>query len=258
MVANKRTSSGSASAAKAKASAPAARPAAPQAQPLGNTTKPADTARKRVFVVDDHPVVRRGLVQMIDNEADLAVCGQGEDAYAAIRAIRDAKPDLALVDISLKDADGIELVKELKSQGLDVPVLVLSMHDETLYAERALRAGARGYIMKQEAPETLIGAIRKVLSGEIYVSPKMGGTLLQRMVGGRNSEAVSPMERLTDRELEVFRMIGAGQTVKEIADKLCLSAKTVEAHREHIKEKLNLRTSAELLRFAIRNTPDEN
>ena len=186
------------------------------------------------------------------------MCGQGEDAYAAIRAIREAKPDVALVDISLKDADGIELVKELKSQGVETLVLVLSMHDEMLYAERALKAGARGYIMKREAPETLLGAIRRVLAGEVYVSPKMGGTLLQRMVGGRAAEAVSPMERLTDRELEVFRMIGAGQTVKEIADKLCVSAKTVEAHREHIKEKLNLKTSAELLRFAIRNTPDEN
>jgi DNA-binding NarL/FixJ family response regulator len=195
---------------------------------------------------------------MIDNEPDLVVCGQGEDAYAAIRAIREARPDIALVDVSLNGGDGIELVKELKSQGLDIPALVLSMHDEMLYAERALRAGARGYIMKQAAPETLLGAIRQVLAGDVYVSPKMGGTLLRRMVGGRSAGAVSPMERLTDRELEVFRMIGSGQTVREIADKLCLSAKTVEAHREHIKEKLNLKTSAELLRFAIRNTPDEN
>ena len=235
--------------AKAPAIAPAPAPAAPA---------PPASARKRVFVVDDHPVVRQGLVQMIDNEPDLVVCGQGEDAYAAIRAIRDARPDLALVDVSLNGGDGIELVKELKSQGLDVPALVLSMHDEMLYAERALRAGARGYIMKQAAPETLLGAIRQVLAGEIYVSPTMGGTLLQRMVGGRGAEAATPMERLTDRELEIFRMLGAGQTVKEIADKLCLSAKTVEAHREHIKEKLNFKTSAQLLRFAIRNTPDEN
>jgi DNA-binding NarL/FixJ family response regulator len=237
--------------------APATPPAAPQpAAPDGGSTAAAD--RMRVFVVDDHPIVRQGLVQMINNEPDLVVCGQGDDTFGALRAIRDVRPDLALVDVSLKDGDGIELVKELKSQGLEVPVLMLSMHDETLYAERALRAGARGYIMKQAAPETLLDAIRKVLAGEVYVSQRMGGTLLQRMVGGRTGEAVSPMDRLTDRELEVFRMIGAGQTVKEIADKLCLSAKTVEAHREHIKEKLNLKTSAELLRFAIRNTPDEN
>ena len=254
--ASKRPSRPSPPAAPAKPPAPG-----PAARPVAGPSAPASPGpfpRKRVFIVDDHPVVRRGLVQMIDNEPDLAVCGQGEDAYASIRAIRDARPDVALVDVSLNGGDGIELVKELKSQGLDVPVLVLSMHDEMLYAERALRAGARGYIMKQAAPETLLGAIRQVLAGEVYVSPRMGGTLLQRMVGGRAGEAVSPMERLTDRELEVFRMIGAGQTVKEIAGKLCLSAKTVEAHREHIKEKLNLRTSAELLRFAIRNTPDEN
>ena len=237
---------------------PDAGPAVVQAQPWTKANTPIQPARKRVFVVDDHPVVRRGLVQTINNEQDLIVCGQGEDTYAAARAIREAKPDVAVVDISLKDGDGIELVKELKRQGLGTPVLILSMHDEMLYAERALRAGARGYIMKQEAPETLIAAIRKVLGGETYVSRSVGGRLLRRVAGGRTSEAVSPMERLTDRELEVFRMIGAGQTVKEIADKLCLSAKTVEAHREHIKEKLDLRTSAELLRFAVRNSPEEN
>jgi DNA-binding NarL/FixJ family response regulator len=211
-----------------------------------------------VYVVDDHPIVRQGLVQLVGNEPDLEVAGQSEDAYAALRAMRAAKPDVALVDISLKDADGLELLKELKAQGAEFPVLILSMHDEALYAERALRAGAKGYVMKQEAPEVLLGAIRQVLSGEIYVSPRMGATLLQRMVGSKGATAASPMERLTDRELEVFRLIGAGQTVKQIADKLCLSGKTVEAHREHIKEKLNLKTSAELLRFAIRNTPDAN
>ena len=233
--------------------APAKPPAAAPAAPMPY----APPTRKRVFIVDDDPVVRQGLKQMIDNEPDLVVCGQGEDAYAAIRAIREARPDITLVDVSLNGGDGIELVKELKSQGLDVPVLVLSMHDEMLYAERALRAGARGYIMKAAAPETLLGAIRQVLAGEVYVSPKMGGTLLKRMVGGRTAEAVTPMERLTDRELEVFRMIGAGQTVKQIADKLCLSAKTVEAHREHIKQKLKFKSSSELLRYAIQYTLQE-
>ena len=211
-----------------------------------------------MFLVDDHPIVRQGLAQLIDSEPDLAVIGQGEDAYASLKAMREARPDLALVDISLKDADGLELLKELKAQGAEFPVLILSMHDESLYAERALRAGARGYVMKQEPPDVLLGAIRRVLAGEIYVSPKMGATLLRRMVGSREVTATSPMERLTDRELEVFRLIGAGQSVREIADKLCLSVKTVEAHREHIKEKLSLKTSAELLRFAIRNTPDSN
>jgi DNA-binding NarL/FixJ family response regulator len=213
--------------------------------------------KRKLFLVDDHPIVRQGLAQLIDSEADLTVIGQGEDAYQSLRAIRDAKPDMVIVDVSLKDSDGIELVKELKSQLPELPVLVLSMHDETLYAERALRAGAGGYVMKQEAPQTLLSAIRTVLSGQVFVSNKMGATLLQRMVGNKKRSGGLPMDRLTDRELEVFRMIGAGNSVKEIADKLFLSVKTVEAHREHIKEKLNFKSSADLLRFAIRNSPDE-
>jgi DNA-binding NarL/FixJ family response regulator len=216
--------------------------------------------KKRVFIIDDHPIVRQGLVQLLESEPDLVIVGQGEDAYVTLPEMRAAKPDLVLLDISLKNTDGLELMKELKSQGADFPVLILSMHDETLYAERALRSGAHGYIMKQEPPAVLLSAIRKVLSGDIYISPNMGATLLQRMVGGKPSSALatSPMERLTDRELEVFRMIGAGDTIKEIAERLCLSPKTVEAHREHIKEKLNLKTSAQLLRFAIRETPESN
>jgi DNA-binding NarL/FixJ family response regulator len=214
------------------------------------------SSKKRVFLVDDHPIVRQGLAQLLSSEPDFEVCGQGEDVYQSLRAIRDAKPDLCLVDVSLKDGDGIELLKELQAQLPELPVVMLSMHDESLYAERALRAGARGYFMKQEAPPIMLAAIRKVLSGQVHVSDKMGATLLQRMVGGKKSEGKMPMDRLTDRELEIFRFIGDGKTVKEIADKLCLSPKTVEAHREHIKEKLNLKTSAELLRFAIRNSPD--
>ena len=219
---------------------------------------PIDSIKRRIFVVDDHPIVRQGLAQLINNEADLIVCGQGEDAYQALRAIKEARPDLALVDVSLKDSDGIELLKELRAAVPDLPVLILSMHDESLYAERALRAGARGYIMKQEAPQTLLSAIRKVLEGEVYVSDNMGATLLHRLVGGKQSSHELPMDRLTDRELEIFRMIGAGHSVKKIAEKLFVSAKTVEAHREHIKEKLGLKSSAELLRFAIRNAPTGN
>lgn len=156
---------------------------------------------------------------------------------------------------SVSDYAIFMLDPQLRAVAPDLPVLILSMHDESLYAERALRAGARGYIMKQEAPQTLLSAIRKVLTGEVYVSEKMGATLLQRIVGGKKSGADLPMDRLTDRELEVFSMIGTGQSMKEIADKLCLSVKTVEAHREHIKQKLNLKSSAELIRFAIRNAP---
>jgi DNA-binding NarL/FixJ family response regulator len=216
-----------------------------------------DADKRRVFLVDDHGIVRRGLTELINGEPDLVVCGQGEDAYGSLRAIRDAKPDLCVVDVSLKDSDGIELLKELRAQTPDLPVLVLSMHDESLYGERALRAGARGYIMKQEAPEHILAAVRTVLAGRIYVSEKMQAMLLDRLVcGGRSAGARLPMDRLTDRELEVFRMIGAGESVKEIADKLFLSQKTVQAHREHIKEKLNFRSSAELLRFAVQNSPD--
>lgn len=193
---------------------------------------------------------------MINNEDDLTVVGQGEDASGSIRSIRDAKPDLVMVDVSLKDSDGIDLVKELKAQNPSLPILVLSMHDESLYAERALRAGANGYVMKQEPPQTLLAAIRVVLAGEVYISGKMGATLLQRIVGGKKRSEGLPMDRLTDREFEVFRLIGAGKSVKEIADTLFLSPKTIEAHREHIKEKLNFKSSAELLRFAIRNSPD--
>jgi DNA-binding NarL/FixJ family response regulator len=211
--------------------------------------------KRRLFIVDDHPIVRQGLMQLINSEADLTVCGQGEEAYQSLRAIREARPDLVLVDISLKDSDGIELLKELKAQVPELPVLVLSMHDEKLYAERALRAGALGYIMKQEVSDRLLTAVRTVLSGKVYVSESMSAMLVQKMVGGKATAEKLPMDRLTDRELEVYRMIGEGLSIKEIAEKLFLSAKTVEAHREHIKDKLNLKSSAELLRFAVKNAP---
>jgi len=215
-------------------------------------------SKRRVFLVDDHPIVRQGLVQLVDNEPDLTVCGQGEDAYKSLAAIRAAKPDLVLLDVSIKDGDGLELLKEIKAFDPGMSVLMLSMHDEALYTERALRAGASGYVMKQEAPQVLLAAVRKVLAGQVYVSDKMSATMLRRMVGGKRGVSELPMDRLTDRELEVFRMIGSGLTVKEIAQKLILSVKTVEAHREHIKEKLNLKSSAELLRFAIQNSPDSH
>jgi DNA-binding NarL/FixJ family response regulator len=196
------------------------------------------------------------LAQLLDSEPDLEVCGQGEDAIQALAAIRAARPDLVLLDVSIRDGDGLELLKELKAFDPGLVVLMLSMHDEALYAERALRSGASGYVMKQESPEVLLAAIRKVLGGQVSVSEKMSSTLLQRMVGGKKATGGLPMDRLTDRELEVFRLIGSGMSVKTIADKLCLSVKTVEAHREHIKEKLNFKSSAELLRFAIQNSPD--
>ena len=221
----------------------------------GSSAAAATGTKKRVFVVDDHPIVRQGLVQLVNSQIDLATCGEGEDVYQSLASIRQLKPDLVLMDVSLKDGDGLELIKEIRAFNAILPILMLSMHDEALYTERALRAGANGYIMKQEAPQMLLAAMRKVLSGQVYVSDKMSTTLLQQMVGKKGLGEL-PMDRLTDRELEVFRMIGSGLTVKAIAEKLCLSVKTIEAHREHIKEKLNFRTSAELLRFAIQNSPD--
>src|SRR4051794_30538749 len=166
--------------------------------------------KKKIFVVDDHPIVRQGLQQLINAETDMLVCGQGEDAYQALKLIRQMKPDVTLLDISLKDTGGIELLKEMRAQDPTLRVLILSMHDESLYAERALRAGARGYVMKQEAPQVLLQAIRKVLKGEVYVSEKMSAVLIQRMVGNRKPDGALPMDRLTDREMEIFRMIGAG------------------------------------------------
>ncbi|QOV88961.1 response regulator [Humisphaera borealis] len=246
-----------ASARTARSKATAAAPTVATAETNGKAEK-SSSSKRRIFIVDDHPIVRQGLVQLINKEPDMEVVGEGEDVYESIRAIRTASPDLCLVDVSLKSGDGLELMKEIKSSNPEQAVLILSMHDEKLYAERALRAGARGYIMKQEPPQVLVNAIRNVLAGEIYVSPNMGATLLHRMVGSKTASNLTPMDRLTDRELEVFRMIGAGMRVRDIAEKLFLSAKTIEAHREHIKEKLGLKTSAELLRFAIRNTPDSN
>ena len=220
-----------------------------------NTSTGHQAIVRKIFIVDDHPIVRQGLVQMIDGQPDLMVCGQGDDAFESLAAIKAAKPDLVLLDVSLKGSDGIELMKQLKSFDPGLLVLMLSMHDEALYAERALRAGASGYIMKQEAPQALLAALRKILGGGVFVSEKMGAMLLRRTAGGKKQLGELPMDRLTDRELEVFRMIGAGLTVREIADQLTLSTKTVEAHREHIKEKLSLTTSAELVRFAIQNSP---
>lgn len=167
--------------------------------------------------------------------------------------MKDLQPDIAIVDITLKDTYGIELIKEFKDRYPKLPILVLSMHDESLYGERALRAGARGYLTKQEATKKVIDAIRKVLAGEIYVSEKMASTILNKVAGRPATEGGLPTDVLTDRELEVFQLLGQGKTVKEIADALFLSAKTVEAHREHIKQKMKFKSSAELLRYAIQS-----
>jgi len=207
--------------------------------------------KREVLIVDDHPIVRQGLAQMIDQEQDLHVCGQAEDAHEAMRAIRQLQPDMVTVDISLKDTSGIELIKDIKVQYPNLPVLTLSMHDEGIYAERALRAGARGYIMKQEATEKVVTAIRRVLSGEVYVSDGMAAKMVSKLVAGPAETGGSPVDRLSDRELEVFRLIGAGYGTREMAEKLHLSIKTIETYRAHIKDKLDLVDANELLRAAI-------
>ncbi len=207
--------------------------------------------KAKVLLVDDHPIVRQGLAELIGQEADLSVCCEAQDASEALQAIAASKPDIALVDVSLQGTGGIELIKMIKASYPHVPVLVLSMHDETLYAERALRAGARGYVMKEEATERLLMAVRKVLSGQIYLSERMAGRLLSKFVDGAPEGGRSPMERLSDRELEIFEFIGHGLSTRRIAEKLHLSVKTIESHREHIKEKLKLTGSQELMRHAM-------
>jgi DNA-binding NarL/FixJ family response regulator len=204
-----------------------------------------------VLVIDDHPIVRERLAELINQESDLVVCGEAEDSHQARKAVAELQPDIAIVDITLKDTYGIELIKEFKDRYPKLPMLVLSMHDEALYGERALRAGARGYLTKQEATKKVVDAIRKVLDGQIYTSEKMAANILQKVAGGKSPGGGSPTDVLTDRELEVFQLLGQGKTVKEIAESLFVSAKTVEAHREHIKQKMNFKTSAELLRYAI-------
>jgi len=212
----------------------------------------AAQSKLRVFILDDHPMMRQGLCQLIEAEPDLSVCGEAETAGNAFEAIASLKPDLVLADISLPVKNGLELIKDVQSIAPGLPVLVISMHDESLYAERVLRAGGRGYIMKLEGGKKLMQAIRQVLSGQIYVSEKMSAKILE-IFSGRQAEAESaPVGKLTDREFEVFQLIGQGKSTKEIAAGLHLSAKTVEVHRINIKQKLNLKSAPELIRYAVR------
>jgi DNA-binding NarL/FixJ family response regulator len=212
---------------------------------------PIRKPKSKVLLIDDHPILRRGLGQLINQEADLVVCGEAEDSAKAFAAVSELNPDVAVIDISLKGCNGIELTKNIKARYPDLPILVLSMHDETLYAERALRAGGLGYIMKEEALEQVLVAIRKVLTGEIFLSDKMKAKMLQKLANGRTKVAASPIENLTDRELEVFRLIGEGRSTRQIAEDLHLSVRTVEAYREYIKGKLNLKNATELVQHAF-------
>jgi DNA-binding NarL/FixJ family response regulator len=206
--------------------------------------------KSKVMIVDDHAIVRQGLAELINDQPDLVTCGEAESPPQALKVIGETKPDVAVVDVSLAGGDGIELCRQIHEQWPSIAILVLSMHDESLYAERVLRAGAMGYVMKQEPQETVMAAIRKVLAGETHLSDKIAAKLLRSFSGARAQDA-PPLERLSDRELQIFRMIGQGRSVKDIADALFLSPKTVETHKEHIKQKLNLASSNDLLRYAI-------
>ena len=215
-----------------------------------NNGASAHPQKKRILVIDDHAMIREGLIQLIDREDDLFVCGEAGDPFAALDLIGSAQPDLVLTDLNLPGKSGVELIKDIRAMYPGVVVLVLSMHDETIYAERVLRAGARGYIMKQEGGQRLMEAIRRVVSGQSYVSERVAAKIVDLFSG--NQSEISPVERLTDREFEVFQLIGAGKTTQVIADELHLSSKTVEVHRARIKEKLQLSTGAELISFAAR------
>lgn len=209
-------------------------------------TKP----KTRIFLVDDHPIVRRGLQLLISLEADLMVCGEAESAPVAVEKVPASKADLVVVDLALKTGSGLELIKQLRSQHPKLKMLVFSMRDEGIYAERALRAGANGYITKEEGTEKALEAIRAILQGRNYVSPAISAKMVERIAGG-GAPGQTALELLSDRELEVMEMIGEGMGSREIAEQLHVSMKTVESHREHIKAKLNLTSASELIRYAI-------
>ena len=207
--------------------------------------------KSRILIVDDHPLFREGLRQMIDRNPELSVCGEAADAEEALKQVPELKPDLVLVDISLGGSNGIDLIKTLKSKYDDLPILVVSMHDESLYAERALRAGAMGYVMKHEPAKTVKAAICKVLGGDVYLSEKMSTSMLSKLVRGKSDQPVSPLQMLSDRELEVFGLLGQGKGTRLIAEELNLTIATINSFRARIKEKLQLKSSTEVMLHAI-------
>lgn len=209
-------------------------------------------ARKRVLLVDDHPFMRAGLAQLIERQTDLQICAEAGNPTEALAAIAKTKPDLILTDLTMPGRSGLEFVKDVIALETGVAVLVVSMHDEVVYAERALRAGARGYIMKEAGGEALLAAIRQVLGGEVYVSPRMSARILEGLSTRKPRGSSSPIEKLTDREFEVFQLIGQGKSTRDIAGQLHLSSKTVDVHRSHIKEKLELKDATALIRHAVR------
>ncbi len=213
--------------------------------------------KSKIFLVDDHPLMRQGIAQLINEQPDMTVCGEAEDASSGLKGIEQTHPDAAIIDISLRGTNGIELIKNVKALYKFLPILVLSMHDENVYAQRVLRAGALGYVMKQDAGDRVVAALRRTLSGEIYVSEKVGSQMLHQALSGRGKPDASPVDRLSDRELEVIQAIGRGKATREIAKELNVSVKTIESHRAHIKEKLALRNASELVKFCVQWVENE-
>ena len=207
-------------------------------------------AKKKIYIVDDHPLMRKGMAMTLENSVEFTVCGQSESAEEALGEIPSLKPDACVVDISLPGMNGIELVKNLLAQLPELKILVVSRHDEELYAERAIRAGAKGYLMKLEAGEVLVSAVRQVMNGGIYLSDKIGSQLIMKIASGQ-SAGDNPLELLSDRELEVFELTGKGESTKEIAQRLHVSVKTIDTYRARIKEKMHLKTANELMRRAV-------
>lgn len=209
------------------------------------------TSKKRVYIVDDHPLMRKGMAMTLQMDVGFEVCGQAESAEEALNEIFDLKPEVVVIDISLPGMNGLELLKTLLSQKPEMLILIVSRHDEELYAERAIRAGAKGYLMKLEAGDTLVTAVKQILNGGIYLSSKISSKLIMKMASGKNTGDQSPLEILSDRELEVFELTGKGETTKNIAQRLHVSVKTVETYRARIKEKMQLESNNDLIRKAV-------
>lgn len=228
---------------------PHAKPASPTP---ATAVSPDGAGRKRILLVDDHPFMRAGLAGLIERQPDLVVCGEAGNPSEAFRELARSKPDLVLTDLTMPGRSGLEFIKDLRAAQPALAILVISMHDEVVQAERALRAGARGYIMKEAGGENLLAAIRQVLRGEVYVSPRMSARILESLSGAKPRGSESPIQKLTDREFEIFQLIGQGKSTRDIAAQLHLSTKTVDVHRSHIKEKLGLTDVTSLIRHAVR------
>jgi len=208
-------------------------------------------AARRLIIIDDHPIFRHGITQLLCDLPGVTICGEAENARTALDVMRRLQPDLALVDVAMPGADGIELIKLMLAEQPKLIILVVSMHDESLYALRALRAGAKGYVMKQQALDNILDAVRKVFDGGIYISPQFSERLIFKAIQSDNSDLGSPVDKLSDREVEVLQLLGRGHTTRDMADELHLSVKTIETHRMHIKEKLGFKKAAEMVKFAV-------